>query len=78
MALNDNLPLFSSSKITAIVHAMPTKAWPTPSAWNHRVSDFIPMAPNSNEEQPILLTTLLEMELVGLPNAGRVGIWQEK
>ena len=34
-------------KITAIVHAMPTKAQPTPSAWNYehdRVSDFVPTA----------------------------------
>ena len=38
---------FLVPKITAIVHAMPTKARPTPSAWNHehdRVSDFIPIA----------------------------------
>ena len=36
---------FLVPKITAIAHAMPTKAWPTPSAWNHeydRASDFIP------------------------------------
>ena len=55
---------FLVPKITAIVHAMPTNAQPTPSAWNHehdRVSDFIPiaslgvaMAPNSNEKQSIL------------------------
>ena len=34
-------------KITAIVHAMPTKAQPTHSAWNYehdRVSDFVPTA----------------------------------
>ena len=34
-------------KITAIVHAMPTKTQPTPSARNHehnRVSDFVPIA----------------------------------
>ena len=38
---------FLVPKITAIVHAMPTKAQPTPSAWNHehdRVSDFVPIA----------------------------------
>ena len=32
---------------TAIVHATPTKAQPTPSAWNHehdRLSDFLPIA----------------------------------
>ena len=42
MALNGNLPLVP--KITAIVHATPTNARPTPSAWNHehdRVSDFL-------------------------------------
>ena len=57
---------FLVPKITAIVHAMPTKARPTPSAWNHehdKLLDFIPiasffavaMAPNSNEEWSILL-----------------------
>ena len=38
---------FLVPKITAIVHAMPTNARPTPSAWNHehdRVSDFVPIA----------------------------------
>ena len=38
---------FLVPKITAIVHAMPTKAQPTPSAWNHehdRLSDFVPIA----------------------------------
>ena len=38
---------FLVPKITAIVHAMPTKARPTPSAWNHehdRLSDFVPIA----------------------------------
>ena len=38
---------FLVPKITAIVHAMPTKAQPTPSVWNHehdRLSDFIPIA----------------------------------
>ena len=38
---------FLVPKITAIVHATPTNARPTPSAWNHehnRVSDFIPIA----------------------------------
>ena len=38
---------FLVPKITAIVHATPTNAQPTPSAWNHehdRVSDFIPIA----------------------------------
>ena len=38
---------FLVPKITAIVYAMPTKARPTPSAWNHehdRVLDFIPIA----------------------------------
>ena len=38
---------FLVPKITAIVHAMPTNAQPTPSAWNHehdRVSDFVPIA----------------------------------
>ena len=56
---------FLVPKITAIVHATPTNARPTPSAWNHehdRVSDFVPiasffgvaMAPNSNEKRLIL------------------------
>ena len=38
---------FLVPKITAIVHATPTNARPTPSAWNHehdRVSDFVPIA----------------------------------
>ena len=38
---------FLVPKITAIVHAMPTKAQPTPSAWNHEhnmLSDFVPIA----------------------------------
>ena len=36
---------FLVPKITAIVHATPTNARPTPSAWNHehdRLSDFVP------------------------------------
>ena len=40
-------PSFLVPKITAIVHATPTKAQPTPSAWNHehdRVLDFFPIA----------------------------------
>ena len=55
---------FLVPKITAIVRATSIKAQPTPSAWNHehdRLSDFVPiaslgvaMAPNSNEERPIL------------------------
>ena len=56
---------FLVPKITAIVHAMPTNARPTPSAWNHehdRVSDFVPitsllewqMVPNSNEKRSLL------------------------
>ena len=56
---------FLVPKITAIVCAMPTKARPTPSAWNHEhdgLSDFVPIAslfggsnsPNSEEEQSIL------------------------
>ena len=38
---------FLVPKITAIVHAMPTKAQPTPSVWNHehdRISDFVPIS----------------------------------
>ena len=38
---------FLVPKITAIVHATPTNARPTPSAWNHeydRVLDFVPIA----------------------------------
>ena len=38
---------FLVQKIAAIVHATPTNARPTPSAWNHehdRVSDFVPIA----------------------------------
>ena len=38
---------FLVPKITAIVHATPTNARPTPSAWNHEhngVSDFVPIA----------------------------------
>ena len=38
---------FLVPKITAIVHATPTNARPTPSAWNHkhdRVSDFVLIA----------------------------------
>ena len=38
---------FLVTKITATVHATPTNARPTPSAWNHehdRVSDFVPIA----------------------------------
>ena len=38
---------FLVQKITAIVYAMPTKAQPTPSAWNHelnRLLDFISIA----------------------------------
>ena len=37
---------FLVPKITAIVHATPTNARPTPSAWNHehdRVLDFVPI-----------------------------------
>ena len=52
---------FLVPKITAIVHATPTNARPTPTAWNHehdRVSDFTPhslsfgvaMVLNSNEK----------------------------
>ena len=38
---------FLVPKITAIVHATPTNAQSTPSAWNHehdRVLDFVPIA----------------------------------
>ena len=41
------MAIYLVPKITAIVHAMPTNARPTPSAWNHehdRVSDFVPIA----------------------------------
>ena len=39
---------FLVPKITAIVHATPTNARPTSSAWNHEhnwVLDFVPIAP---------------------------------
>ena len=41
------MAIYLVPKITAIVHATPTKAQPTPSTWNHehdRVSDFVPIA----------------------------------
>ena len=66
---------FLVPKITAIVHAMPTNARPTPSAWNHehnRVSDFIPIASLLEWQWRRIMvnfTTLLETEPVGPPNA---------
>ena len=63
---------FLVPKITAIVHAMSTKAQPTPSVWNHehdRVLDFIPTA--SLLESRIVMRNgqFYQTELVGPPNA---------
>ena len=69
---------FLVPKITAIVHAMPTNARPTPSAWNHehdRVSDFVPITCLLEWQWHRIVmrsgqfTALLEKELVGPPYA---------
>ena len=70
---------FLVPKIIAIVHPTPTKARPTPSAWNHehnRLSDFIPIASLLEwqwHRGMVNFTTLLETELVApRPSDARV------
>ena len=68
---------FLVPKIIAIVHATPTNARPTPSAWNNehdRVLDFVPIASLLEWQRcqivmkMVNFTILLETELVGPPN----------